>query len=486
MIILVADDDRLIRFMMKSMLSEILKSEDTILEAVNGREMIGICKEKKPDIVFTDIKMPYMNGIDAIEESKKYSEDTQFVVISGYAEFEYAQRAMKLSVHDYLLKPVEEEQIRSVVEKLQGKIVKNKNQSNSRFQLKLLHTFNYLPIIGEEEEQEIEFGSGLSYEVIGVKSRCSKQNQEFHTAFQEELITAMNTFGKQTVKTGNYYSHIYSSEGTLYFVFLTTKEGREELLSYIKKFVWKNRNEKLAFHFMHFSEDNMRNIYYKCEKIDNCQGMEMNYPIGRIVDIQMENISENARKILRTTYQLLDAWERADSVGYKEALNDMYRKYKDVETDIQLDCLAGYCSIVMGQDIQCGTFKEYCRSFVDISESMYLNKGSSDSDVIEQVKTYVEKYYMNDIGIGQIAGLFNITPNYLSTIFHQKAGSKFVDYLMEVRIANAKRLLVQNKTASVKDIAVMVGYNSPRYFAALFQKVTGVKPSAYRKEKLSS
>lgn len=487
MIILVADDDRLIRFMMKSMLNEILTTDYTILEATNGKEMVEVCKKRMPDVVFADIKMPYMNGIDAIIECKKHSEDSEFVVISGYSEFEYAQRALKLGVYDYLLKPVSEEQLRSVVKKLHSKIIGHKKESNSRFQLKLFNAFNYFATVGEREEyKEENYGTGLMYEVIGMKSKCQKQNQEIHIRFQKEIINRMDILGKELIKDGSYYSHIYSSEGTTYFVFYTSKERKKEILSYVKKLTWKNKSDKIAFNFIHFSKESIKEVYYECEKVDNSCGVEMNYKIGEVIDISSINISEEGKEILKSMYHIIDSWERADSVAYKDELNKIYQKYKDVDTDINLEYISKYCSTIMQQKIKCETYKVFCQSFAKISESMYENIGNTEGDVIAQVKSYVESYYMNDIGIGQIAELFDITPNYLSTIFHQKAGCKFVDYLTKIRISNAKRLLIQNKTASVKDIAVMVGYNSSRYFATLFQKMTGMKPSAYRKENIVS
>lgn len=482
MILLIADDDRLIRFMMKSMLNDILTSDYIILEAMNGREMVEICRKRQPDIVFTDIKMPYMNGLDAIRESKEYSSKTEFVVISGYSEFAYAQKALKLGVEDYLLKPVDEEELSLVLDRVRTKIAGHKRESNARFQLQLFNMFNYFATVGTEDEYEETCEKGVSYEVIGMKSRCLKENRELNTDFQKEIIDAMNDFGKMRISCGDYYSQIYSAEGTLYFVFCTTKEGREKLLSYVKKLSFKNQNSELAYYFYCFTADNMKDVYYACEKIDSNQGIEMNYPVGSVIDVSEINISEEGREILKNVYQILEAWENADSVLYKEMLNNIYRKYKDMDSGLHLECVAQYCSLVMQQDICCDSYKEFCRSFVEISESMYDNVESTDADIIGKIKSYVENYYMNDISIGQIAEAFNITPNYLSKIFHQKAGCKFVDYLTEVRISNAKKLLISKKNVSAKDIAVMVGYNSSRYFATLFQKNTGTTPTAYRKE----
>lgn len=483
MVILVADDDRLIRFMMKSMLGDILECEYILLEAANGKEMVEICKEHQPDIVFADIKMPYMSGIEAIEECQRNEKGTQFVVISGYSEFEYARKAINLGVQDYLLKPVEEEKLREVVEKLQKKIVGKKRELNSHFQLKLFNMFNYFSTVGFEEMCEEEWsGEQLTYEVIGVKTRSSLRYRETYMQSHKMMIDSMNEFGKRMTEKGSYYACVYSAEGTPYFVFCTMKNGKEEILDFVKKLGWRRKESPFAIHFVYFSKTSMKDIYQECEKNDNHDGVEMNYPNGEIIDLKEVDISQEEREILKYTEKLLTAWENADAIAYKETLNLMYRKYKDREIGLNLKNIGQYCSRIMQQPVSYETYKTFCRSFVESSESMYENIENKDGSVIKQVKDYIERYYMNDIGIGQIAESFGITPNYLSTIFHQKAGCKFVDYLTEVRISNAKRLLIENETAAVKDIAVMVGYNSSRYFATLFQKITGVKPSTYRKE----
>ena len=126
MIILIADDDRLARFNIKSMLGELLgDTGDIFLEARDGEEMVRICGQNDPDIAFVDISMPCMNGLDAIAQCRECSSDTEFVLVSGYSDFQYAQQAIRLGVNEYLLKPVDAEQLGGVLEKLQA-IVKKK------------------------------------------------------------------------------------------------------------------------------------------------------------------------------------------------------------------------------------------------------------------------------------------------------------------------------------------------------------------------
>ena len=88
---------------------------------------------------------------------------------------------------------------------------------------------------------------------------------------------------------------------------------------------------------------------------------------------------------------------------------------------------------------------------------------------------------MEDIGINTISAIYGLTPNYLSKIFHQKEGLRFIDYLTLVRINHAKRLLTASPVLSVNEIAEQVGYRGARHFSKVFQKLTGQTPSDYRK-----
>lgn len=156
MIVLIVDDDRLVRFTIKSMLRDFMEdADDLFLEATNGRDMVTICQDKKPDVVFADISMPYMNGLDAIAECKKHSPMTQYVIVSGFSDFEYAQKGIHLGVCDYLLKPVDREKIKGVIEKIRRRMGEKQKESNSRFQLRVMESFNYFASLGTGEDPEI-------------------------------------------------------------------------------------------------------------------------------------------------------------------------------------------------------------------------------------------------------------------------------------------------------------------------------------------
>lgn len=481
MILLIADDNRLNRFTLKSMLSEILTEEDTILEAWNGKEMIAVCKEKMPDIVFADIKMPYVNGIDAIAECKKHNMDTIFVVVSGYSDFEVAQRALQLDVQDYLLKPVDEEKLCRVMEKIQKKLSEEKEKLNSRFKLALFDAFNDFRVFGEDTEyEEKNYGDGFIYEVLSVKSRYFGKNQKYYVRFQNEVIQNMEMLGKKLLKIRSYYTHIYSEEGTIFFVFCTTESGQREIHSFVKKMSADMKRQDIVMHFTCFSRKSMREVYHECMQDDMYRGIEMNYPEGALINLDSLTVPDETRQILKQISQLMDAWECGDVLVYKEIAYRLYQNYQDKNTKINMKELSHYCSVI-GLNVKGDSFREFCQSLID-SFSVIFVDAKGEKDVVEMVKAYIERNYMNDIGVAHVAEVFDLTPNYLSSIFRQKVGCKFTEYLTNVRMEHAKQLLVEKKNASINDIAVMSGYNRAAYFTMVFQKVTGLKPSDYRKK----
>ena len=123
--------------------------------------------------------------------------------------------------------------------------------------------------------------------------------------------------------------------------------------------------------------------------------------------------------------------------------------------------------------------EKWLQQITDFGKTM-LAKKSSNSRYIDNVLDYIEKNYMKDIGINTIADELQITPNYLSSLFHREMKMKFTDYISKIRISRAKKLLVETNL-TIKEISEKVGYQSTRHFTKLFIKYADMYPSAYRK-----
>lgn len=484
MIILIADDDRLVRFTIKSILHDIRgDAGDIYLEAGNGMEMAVLCREHHPDIAFVDIRMPHWSGLEAIAESRKDAPDTEYVIVSGYSDFEYAQKGMRLGVSEYLLKPVDEEELRKVMGELTEKIRQNKTDSNSRFRLKVMEAFNYYTVLGTEESGGREREASGCYMVFMLWIRGGKNSRESVAKVQRELMKKISALGEEVVGRKGYYAAACNGYGTPCIVFKAEKEQTDYILSHMRMASISALSEKVRHCIIWFMEESLENACIRCERAERDLCLLMQEDPGAVCRYDEMTAGEKERAFLRLTEKLTEAWMRADGTACREILNEMWRGYKDEGLALHLKNLSGFCETVTGGKIPSDSLKSFCRAFVENSDEMYSFLSPEEGDLTDQVKDYVKKYYRNDISISQIAENLGLTANYLSTVFRQRTGKKLIDYLTQVRMEAAKKLLCENVTASVQDIALMVGYNSSRHFSTLFQKQTGMTPSSYRKAK---
>lgn len=487
MVILIADDDRLVRFTVKSMMGEILgDSLDVFIEAANGRDMVNLCRERKPDVAFVDIKMPYMDGLDAIAKSKEYSEATEYVIISGYSDFEYAQRGIRLGVNEYLLKPVDIKQLEKVVENLKEKLKVRKRESNSRFQLRVMEAFNCYSTIGMEEFEQNYRENNYKYLGFVVYVKTNIKNKAASMKVQRELIKHIQKLGDEVVARKGYYAVPTTNEGFPCAVFGGNDELKDYIISSVRKIIMTSaRDNATSYNYVQwFERRTIEEVCQTCEEMDQEVYMGLNYKPGNIYEYEKGRLDKKNREFLSLIEQLMNGWEMADGMACNAIMNKLWRGYKDETLKINLENVSRYCSFIMDCTIASDSLKSFCTSFVKQSDRMYGKMAREESDMIEQVKKYIQEYYMNDISISQIAEHFELTANYLSTIFHRKTNTKFIDYLTQVRMEAAKKLLIQNVSASVQDVALMVGYNSARHFSTLFQKTSGETPTVYRKKRL--
>ena len=135
MIILIADDENLVRLGLKKIIKDMELESIEILEAKNGREMLEVCRSMSPDLAFVDIKMPLLNGLEAIEAAKEFCPDTTWIMLTGFSEFKFAQSAISLGVKNYLLKPLESDAIQQILLDVQSQVRQKHIDSNHLLKL---------------------------------------------------------------------------------------------------------------------------------------------------------------------------------------------------------------------------------------------------------------------------------------------------------------------------------------------------------------
>ena len=380
MIVLIADDERLVRFAIKSMLRDILgESEDIFLEVANGQDMVTVCSEKEPDVAFVDIRMPYLSGLDAIAECKKYSAETQYVLMSGYSDFEYAQKGIQLGVRDYLLKPVDCEKLKEVMEEIRQRMDERLQESNTRFQLQIMESFNYFASMGTEDKLKImdEVHNYLAY-FLYVKDSPD---------FQSTVVKEVKSLGDEVVSDKGHYAIANTADGTICIVFELPKRRQDSVMSYMKKICLAANNRHPFFYYLRWVQSNtLQEVCCESEKADRETYLFLDRRPGMIYDEKNLRRGEYETEFLAQIEKLIEAWKQADGIECKEIINKLWRKYGEQEPNVDLKYLGEYCSAACGCPISHESFKLFFRSFVEYSEQMYTGFREEESDMIDEIK----------------------------------------------------------------------------------------------------
>ena len=492
-------------------------------EAPDGEIALPALRDIKPDILITDIKMPFMDGLALARIVKRDQPWIKIIILSGHDEFEYAKQAISIGVEEYLLKPVSVEDMLSSLDKVTREIEKEKVRLASIENLK----------------QKIQ----SSDDILRKKWLCDLITGQINTIDAIEIAQKSDI---DLIASG--YVIIVVEVFTFsedYTQFAVVKEIIETILHNRKDFLlFPQSMEKLIILAKNISEETKDEIIYtlaqgiKFETERNTQ-CSLAIGIGSVVNhigeiIHSYSDADKAIRYMRLTGKknIISAgdmkWNRADGslpaerdhfterirFAMQEDIPGILTRYIDIIGDksrgtahsgyftiAYCDIIDSVCSLI--EDLQ-GNPRSVVPEFYDrnhiaelgISQLQFSEKAGiliekwisyRDSQIhskhhlrIREAKRFIDNEYLRqDLSLYNVASHVNVSPNHFSTIFSQKTGETFIEYLTSVRIAKAKQLL-QNNKMKCSDIAFEVGYSDPHYFSFIFKKNTGVSPRVFR------
>lgn len=507
--ILIVEDKPPILWSIKQKIENYSTEIEVVGEAHNGMEALSLIEQLKPDIVFTDIRMPVMDGLKLIAEVKKTHMDIHFVIISGYDEFEYARQAIKLGVSDYILKPVTQETINEILDKITVYIKARASQHKKK----------------------------ILQEILNLGSSKVMSNKDFSCQYFFTVLFCAGSFSNHVID--------YTNPNN----FLWSKINCSELVSgHLPRnvFSWcfdgKSLNEMILL--LGITQEFKFDVSNVIEPV-NSKLLSSNIPvtiavskrIGSINDIGIE--TQNTRMFLRknlilgkpgiiftdtsnsgtnekntildaalekklTTFiqsnqktlflneirKIADYWERNNYKQYNIENSLKYIAYlcnkialeePDFSSDFKLEieeilCIAkDYPALLQGMN---SFFSQFFPESADSRQ-----KREPMKEIVEKVKNYIKSNYAKQITINDIADMVNVDPCYLSKTFKNLKGISPMEYLTNLRIEKSKDLIMNDSGLMLKDIADIVGYANQYYFSRIFKIVTGLSPSEFKNSK---
>lgn len=531
--VLLVDDDYNIREQVKNAVDWQAYDCEIWAELSDGERAYSAISMEQPDILITDIQMPYMDGLTLSRFVKNDYPDIQIIMITSYEDFSCVKEAMHIGVSEYLLKPVDENELDEAVKKVSDIVHNNKKQevlanvvTNSENESAAILRNNFFKdiiyagkpaaeIIGRAKECSIDIAA-MWYNVMLVKVVTVGLGREDSESILEAIDNDFMTIAdeKQLLEFNN------GVEGKC---LIFKSDTIENLIEVKNSYSEKIKNILYKYDYIRFyggigePVDRIGDIRTSYEKA--CRAYAYSYLLNEnlIIDIsEMESGMYMEKDEIKISDIDVDGFDNADIIKYlkfgesgktdeyvenmfagfgeQAAASNAFRRY------IVLDIYFCVCEFLKGMGLSKSEIespdityeilqnennsKKYIVNILEKAMSFRGNNSKSRyGDIVDEVVQYIDENYSDDkLSLNILAAHVNFSPNHLSMIFSQQTGQPLIKYLTNYRMAKAKELLMYtNKRSS--EISLEVGYKDPHYFSYLFKKTQGMTPTQFRNNK---
>lgn len=457
---------------------------EIIGEFGDGASCLSRLEEEQPDVIISDIRMPGMSGLDFLKRVNERFPDITYLLLSGYSEFEYAREAIKLRVCEYLLKPILPDEFTAAMNRIRiavtGRYLKERDT--------LLRSMCRGGAV-KTENLERYFGTGRYFGILIRKNGLPRENEkETERTISSELYEPITVYGcderealclipencmsaGEIADTGRRMRKGMEVEGDLFTTVLTGHAFTvEEMADVIQKMyrrmyqaliLGKERTFYLEEPFVQrelsregrslveriqelLAKGSRGEAYLEFEKL--CREFETQ-------EIPESMIRHTIRYLLQTFWMFLD--EKVDWEEQRNLLDQLFYESATV------------------QDL-CGNLRE----LFAIGEPAAVGKIDTEENY-QRIRNYIVKHYKDPLSLSRLSREFGISQAYLTKMFRKYQGMSFNSFFTNVRMEEAKKLLLLHPDWYIKDIAEMVGYQDQFYFSRVFRTYTGYSPSDY-------
>lgn len=525
--VMIVDDEPYIRQGLQILINWDKLGFQISAEAQNGEEALKILRETDIDLVITDIKMPKMDGVELIGRIRdEISKDIHFIILSGFYEYEYAKKAIKYGVEDYILKPVQKEDLIHLLEECSERFYqeqenRKKQETNQRiaFNNYLAHLLNGISI-----DTELEHVKKNLYDTIDVRYIVFEYDQtdENYQGLppEKKIEMQMRMYEKLAKYMGENNCHVFTelnrnladySIGLIYvgkfaaehdvsekeYIRRLYEAMTEELSQKIIIFIGQKvadiskisdsyKSAKIAGNFQHISNENDITFYDELKALDN-NDKQLLYTdvMDRLIKAIEENNEENIIKQTDEVYNHLKDWV-ADADIIRINLDYLLFSLIDLikKLDPEYDHEEVYRMISLGGRDK-GTVRGSVKHIRDFSMEFAAYIGqlrqNNFGGVLKEVEREITDNYHENLNLKNLSEKYFINSAYLGQIFKKKFNVPFKDYLNTYRIERATEFLLRTD-AKVYEIAEKVGFNNTDYFVSKFVQLKGITPLQYRKQ----
>ncbi len=503
-------------------------------EASDGELAFPMIQERRPDILITDIKMPFMDGLELSRLVKDALPDTKILILSGYDEFEYAKEAINIGITDYLLKPITGAKLLEAVKKTRD-LIMEENEKKQMFYLMEQEKLK------NEKKDRLQFFNRLVSEMHSASS-ILEEARKFEIdllancysliLFQifsdtEELSDKLYEANERVIQwTASIENLIVIDRGIEGFAFILRESSLENMtlrkmeiekciqtmmeeyseLSYfggigstiqrLSEFPMSFQTANKAFAYRFFRE---KNIFF--ESIGH-QQEESKVPYEEKISLS-ELSTKNMNR--RAIDNFLKSGLKREVVGFLDEYFDsfyeqgeksfIFRQYTTMNLYMEVISMLEEIGFSSKELVElCGEYDQMAHGMNSLKDTKIYLKTVFEAAIelrdeasnkkyhafLQNAIDFIrENYAHGDMSLNMVAAKVNMSPNHFSSVFSQEMNQTFIEFLTEVRLEKAKELL-RGTSMKTAEIAFAVGYNDPHYFSYIFKKNMNCTPREYK------
>lgn len=532
-VLLVDDEEDVIRIIMKKLDWESMGLV-IIGHAANGVEALEMAEELSPDIVMTDIKMPYMDGLTLCKKLKELSRTIRVIIFSGFDEFEYAKEAIKMEAAEYLLKPVNAVELKEVFERVKNDLDRELDEKRNTDKLRAYY-MESLPVLQESFYMALlegriapeQIGRYMdSYQVqlqgpyyVVAVLHLSQQSLEEESRMDPFLqAVSVRKFAEEQVED-RWRSRVVIYLGDI--IMISQMHSREEMLEYTNemdrlcRMAKKVCNARITAGIGYLC-DNLEQLPLSYQGAKQAVSYRVLYGNTRAISISevepAEHVELNWEDVYSTyIQQIMKKVRVGEQDGLEKAISQFtewlsgeqisMQKYRIVMMELVAELFRftashnlnpenvfGGNGDVYSQVLQMESAEVLDRWLrrvcTNLQNAVMNERQDSTKFFVKNAEEYVKEHFADqDLGVDEVCRKLNVSAAYFSTIFKKETGKTFVRYLTDYRMEKAVNMLMTGNEKTYV-IAEKVGYAEPNYFSYVFKKQFGMSPSKYKAERL--
>ena len=504
-------------------------------EASDGELAYPMIIKEKPDILITDIRMPFMDGLELCKLVKKELPNIKILILSGYDEFDYAKEAIRLGVTEYLLKPISsgkllealngvsesirrEKEDKDLVRKYMEEMRENTEHEKQKFfEQMIAGNLSMADALETGKKYEMNLSAGM-YNLLLFRFTLGKENRKSG----ELLGEAEYAIEKLTERLEYVFEFQRGVEGWAFLLMADNEEQMSERVKELSKDleeIMKNYSTIAYFGGIGQPVARLRELEVSFREAERALAARFTMELNRIISVEDIRMAQNVDTLddieitsfgeIEKTRTMLEKFLNNGAEDEIDEFVDVYinelpeenlksvlmRQYIIMDAYI---VMMSFCEKIEGiegeMQAQSEELKNSMKTIQTLEEiknyiRMLLKKiigvrdtisGRRYSDIIEIAKDQIRKTYMSDeISLNTIAAEVGMSPSYFSSIFSKEMGKTFVEYLTEIRMDRAKELLMCS-SMKTSEIGYEVGYKDPHYFSYIFKKTQNCTPKEFR------